>query len=61
MQIDLEKIKKLPADVRKDFYKMYVKYGEKKKQGKIVKSFFLQEFRRGIYMLISNCLQMMVR
>ena len=32
MQIDLEKIKKLPPDVRKDFYKMYLKYGEKKKQ-----------------------------
>ena len=39
MQIDLEKIKKLPADVRKDFYKMYVKYGEKKKQGKIQNDF----------------------
>ena len=39
MQIDLEKIKKLPADVRKDFYKMYVKYGEKKKQGQIKNDF----------------------
>ena len=32
MQVDLEKIKKLPPDVRKDFYKMYPKYGEKKKK-----------------------------
>ena len=34
MQIDLEKIKKLPPDVKKDFYKMYLKLGEKKKQNK---------------------------
>ena len=32
MHVDLEKIKKLPPDVRKDFYKMYLKYGEKKQQ-----------------------------
>ena len=35
MQIDLEKIKKLPPDVRKDFYKMYLKYGVKKKQTRV--------------------------
>ena len=39
MQIDLEKIKKLPPDVRKDFYKMYLKYGEKKKQSLAQKNF----------------------
>ena len=39
MQVDLEKIKKLPPDVRKDFYKMYLKYGEKKKQSLIRKDF----------------------
>ena len=37
MQVDLEKIKKLPPDVRKDFYKMYLKLGEKKKQSLIRK------------------------
>ena len=30
MHVDLEKIKKLPPDVRKDFYNMYLMYGEKK-------------------------------
>jgi hypothetical protein len=40
MKIDLEKIKKLPADVRKDFMKMYLQLGEKKKEDK-VKSDFL--------------------
>ena len=40
MQIDLEKIKKLPADVRKDFMKMYLQLQEKKKEDK-VKSDFL--------------------
>ena len=39
MQVDLEKIKKLPPDVRKDFYKMYLKLGEKKKQTLIRKDF----------------------
>ena len=39
MQIDLEKIKKLPPDVRKDFYKMYLKYGEKKKISKVQSDF----------------------
>ena len=32
MQIDLDKIKKLPPDVRKDFMKMYLKLGEEKKK-----------------------------
>ena len=40
MQIDLEKIKKLPADVRKDFMKMYLQLQEKKKEDR-VKSDFL--------------------
>ena len=40
MKIDLEKIKKLPADVRKDFMKMYLQLREKKKEDK-VKSDFL--------------------
>ena len=31
MEIDLEKIKKLPPDVRKDFMKMYLRFSEKKK------------------------------
>jgi len=39
MQINLEKIKKLPPDVRKDFYRMYLKYGEKKKVSKIQSDF----------------------
>ena len=39
MQINLEKIKKLPPDVRKEFYKMYLKYGEKKKQSLAQKNF----------------------
>ena len=39
MQVDLEKIKKLPPDVRKDFYKMYLKYGEKKKQTRVKNDF----------------------
>ena len=39
MHVDLEKIKKLPPDVRKDFYKMYLKYGEKKKQTNIKQNF----------------------
>ena len=40
MHVDLEKIKKLPPDVRKDFYKMYLKYGEKKKQTLAQENFF---------------------
>ena len=39
MHINLEKIKKLPPDVKKDFYKMYLKYGEKKKVSKIQSDF----------------------
>ena len=39
MQVDIEKIKKLPPDIRKDFMKMYVKYGEKKKISKIQSDF----------------------
>ena len=35
MQINLEKIKKLPPDVKKDFYKMYLKYTEKKHEAKV--------------------------
>ena len=39
MQINLEKIKKLPPDIRKVFYKLYLKYGEKKKVSKIQSDF----------------------
>ena len=39
MQVDIEKIKKLPPDIRKDFMKMYVKYGEKKKESLIKRDF----------------------
>jgi hypothetical protein len=39
MQIDLDKIKKLPADVRKDFMKMAVKLDEKKKISKVKEDF----------------------
>jgi len=39
MQVNLEKIKKLPPDIRKDFYKLYLKYGEKKKVSKIQSDF----------------------
>ena len=35
MQVDIEKIKKLPPDIRKDFMKMYLKLNEKKKVSKI--------------------------
>ena len=35
MKIDIEKIKKLPADVRKDFMKTFLQYEEKKKENKI--------------------------
>jgi len=33
------KIKKLPPDIRKDFYRLYLKYGEKKKVSKIQSDF----------------------
>jgi len=39
MQINLEKIKKLPPDIRKDFYRLYLKYGEKKKVSHIQADF----------------------
>ena len=39
MEIDLEKIKKLPADVRKDFMRMYLQLEEKKKEDKIRSDF----------------------
>ena len=39
MKIDLEKIKKLPADVRKDFMKMYLQLEEKKKEDKVKNDF----------------------
>ena len=39
MQINLEKIKKLPPDVRKDFMKMALKLNEKKKISKIQSDF----------------------
>ena len=39
MQIDLDKIKKLPPDVRKDFMKMYLKLGEEKKKKLAQKDF----------------------
>ena len=39
MQIDLDKIKKLPPDVKKDFMKMYLKLDEKKKILKVKDDF----------------------
>ena len=39
MKIDLEKIKNLPPDVKKDFMKMYIKYGDKKKESLIKNDF----------------------
>ena len=35
MEIDLEKINRLPADVKKDFLKTYLKLLDKKKETKI--------------------------
>ena len=35
MKIDINKIKKLPPDVRKDFMKTFLQYQEKKKEDKI--------------------------
>jgi len=40
MQIDLEKIKKLPPDVQKDFMKTYLQFNEKKKES-LIKSDFM--------------------
>ena len=31
MKVDLDKIKKLPPDIKKDFMKLYLKHAEKKK------------------------------
>ena len=39
MQVDLEKIKKLPPDVRKDFMQMALKLSEKKKISKVNSDF----------------------
>ena len=39
MKVDLEKIKKLPADVRKDFMKTYLQFQEKKKESRIQNDF----------------------
>ena len=39
MQINLEKIKKLPPDVKRDFMKMALKLDEKKKISKIQSDF----------------------
>ena len=39
MDIDLEKIKKLPPDVQKDFMRMFLKYADKKKESKIQNNF----------------------
>jgi len=39
MEIDLEKIKRLPPDVKKDFMKMYLRHAEKKKESKIQSNF----------------------
>ena len=39
MEVDLEKIKKLPPDVKKEFMKTYLRYSEKKKENKIQNDF----------------------
>ena len=39
MKVDLETIKKLTPDVRKEFMKMYIRHGEKKKEHKIQNDF----------------------
>ena len=39
MEVDLEKIKKLPPDVRKEFMRTFVKYADKKKEHKIKNDF----------------------
>ena len=39
MQIDIEKIKKLPPDVRKEFVKSYIQYNEKQKESHIKSDF----------------------
>ena len=39
MEVDLDKIKKLPPDVRKEFMRTFVKYADKKKEYKIKNDF----------------------
>ena len=39
MKIDLEKIKRLPPDVKKEFMKTYLQFSEKKKEAEIRKDF----------------------
>ena len=39
MNIDLEKIKKLPPDVQKDFMRTFLRYNEKKKESQIQSDF----------------------
>ena len=39
MKVDLNKIKKLPPDIKKDFMKMYLKHDQKKKVENINKDF----------------------
>ena len=39
MEVDLDKIKKLPPDVRKEFMRTFVKYSDKKKEHKIKNDF----------------------
>ena len=39
MKVDLEKIKNLPPDVKKDFMKMYLRHAEKKKEHLIQNDF----------------------
>ena len=38
MKIDLEKIKRLPPDVRKEFMKTYLQHAEKKKERRTSKN-----------------------
>ena len=39
MKVDLDKIKNLPPDVKKDFMKMYLRLAEKKKESQIQNDF----------------------
>ncbi len=39
MDINLKDIEKLPSDVRKEFYRTYLKFHEKKKEANIQKNF----------------------
>ena len=39
MKVDLNKIKNLPPDVKKDFMKMYLRYTDKKKESRIQNDF----------------------